>query len=52
MGRILEYIEKSGGAKYLRYKTKKFSLDSNENDTVAYNYDDIKINYKYGIGRK
>ena len=40
MGKILEYIENSGDGKYLCYKTKKFSLDSNENDTIAYNYDD------------
>jgi hypothetical protein len=40
MGKILEYIEKSGDGKYLCYKTKKFSLDNIENDTIAYNYDD------------
>jgi hypothetical protein len=40
MGRILEYIEKSGEGKYLCYKTKKFSLDNSENDTIAYNYND------------
>ncbi|GHT19746.1 hypothetical protein AGMMS4957_04720 [Bacteroidia bacterium] len=40
MGKILEYIEKSGNGKYICYKTKKLSLDSNDNDTIAYNYDD------------
>lgn len=36
MGRILDYIEKSGGGKYVCYKTKKLSLDYNDNDTLAY----------------
>ncbi|KAA6303272.1 MAG: hypothetical protein EZS26_000535 [Candidatus Ordinivivax streblomastigis] len=40
MGKILEYIEQSGNGKYQCYKTKKLSLDSNDNDTIAYNYDD------------
>jgi hypothetical protein len=40
MGKILEYIERSGDGKYLCYKTKKFSLDNTENDTIAYNYDE------------
>ncbi|MDR3327433.1 MAG: hypothetical protein LBT04_04810 [Prevotellaceae bacterium] len=43
MGKILEYIEKSGGGKYICYKTKKLSLDANDNDTIAYNYDDNTI---------
>jgi hypothetical protein len=40
MGKILEYIQQSGNGKYQCYKTKKLSLDSNDNDTIAYNYDD------------
>ena len=40
MGKILEYIEKSGDGKYLCYKTKKFLIDNNENYTIAYNNDD------------
>jgi hypothetical protein len=43
MGRILEYIQKSGNGKYQCYKTKKLSLDSNDNDIIAYNYDDNTI---------
>jgi hypothetical protein len=43
MSIILEYIEKSGDGKYFCYKTKKFSLDSNENDTIGYNYDDKTV---------
>jgi hypothetical protein len=40
MGKILDYIQLSGDGKYLCYKTKKFSLDNSENDTIAYNDDD------------
>lgn len=36
MGKILDYIEKSGGGKYICYKTKKLSLDYNDSDTLAY----------------
>ena len=36
MGKILEYIEKSGGGKYVCYKTKKLSLDISDNDTLSY----------------
>jgi hypothetical protein len=43
MGRILEYIQKSGNGKYLCYKTKKLSLDAGDNDTIAYNYDDNRV---------
>ena len=43
MGKILEYIERSGAGKYLCYKTKKLSLDANDNDTIAYNYDDNPV---------
>ncbi|MDR1973435.1 MAG: hypothetical protein LBQ31_02050 [Bacteroidales bacterium] len=43
MGKILEYIQQSGKGKYLCYKTKKLSLDSNDNDTIAYNYDDNPV---------
>jgi len=43
MGRILEYIQKSGNGKYQCYKTKKLSLDTNDNDTIAYNYDDKTV---------
>ena len=38
MGKILDYIEESGKGKYYCYKTKKISLDNNNNDTL--NYDD------------
>ena len=43
MGKILEYIERSGGGKYQCYKTQKLSLDVNDNDTIAYNYDDKPV---------
>ncbi|MDR3326610.1 MAG: hypothetical protein LBT04_00485 [Prevotellaceae bacterium] len=43
MGKILEYIQQSGNGKYQCYKTKKLSLDTNDNDTIAYNYDDNTI---------
>jgi hypothetical protein len=43
MGKILEYIQKSGNGKYLCYKTKKLSLDAGDNDTIAYNYDDNRV---------
>ncbi|MDR0605070.1 MAG: hypothetical protein LBG80_12275 [Bacteroidales bacterium] len=43
MGRILKYIEKSGNGKFQCYKTKKLSLDSNDNDIIAYNYDDKPV---------
>lgn len=36
MGRILDYIEKSGKGKYICYKTRKLSLDHNVSDTLAY----------------
>ena len=36
MGKILDYIEKSGAGKYYCYKTKKISLDKNNNDTLSY----------------
>jgi len=43
MGRLLEYIQQSGNGKYQCYKTKKLSLDFNDNDTIAYNYDDNAV---------
>jgi hypothetical protein len=43
MGKILDYIEKSGKGKYFCYKTKKLSLDTNDNDTIAYNYEDNPV---------
>jgi hypothetical protein len=43
MGRILEYIQQLGNGKYQCYKTKKLSLDANDNDTIAYNYDDNTV---------
>ncbi|MDR3094968.1 MAG: hypothetical protein LBU62_10075, partial [Bacteroidales bacterium] len=43
MGKILEYIQQSGNGKYQCYKTKKLSLDSSDNDTIVYNYDDKPI---------
>lgn len=36
MGKILDYIEKTGEGKYYCYKTKKISLDGNNNDTLDY----------------
>ena len=39
--RILECIEKNGNGNYLLYKTKKVSLDINDNDTI--NYDDKSV---------
>ena len=43
MGRILEYIQQSSKGKFQCYKTKKLSLDNNDNDTIAYNYDDNAV---------
>jgi hypothetical protein len=43
MGKILDYIQQSGNGKYQCYKTKKLSLDTNDNDTIAYNYDDKTV---------
>lgn len=42
MGMILDYIEQAGKGKYQCFKTKKICLDSVDNDTIAYNYDDKK----------
>jgi hypothetical protein len=39
MGKILEYIQKYSNGKCQCYKTKKLSLDGNDNDVIAYNYD-------------
>lgn len=36
MGKILDYIQKSGNGKYYCYKTKKFSLDNDNGDTLDY----------------
>ena len=36
MGKILDYIQESGKGKYYCYKTKKFSLDNDSNDTLIY----------------
>ena len=38
--KILDFIEKEGKGKYHCYKTRKMSLDTANNDTIAYNYDD------------
>lgn len=43
MGKILDYIQQSGNGKYQCYKTKKLSLDTHDNDTIAYNYDDKTV---------
>jgi hypothetical protein len=43
MGRILKYIQESGNGKYYCYRTKKLLLDANNNDTIAYNYDDNTV---------
>ena len=40
---ILDYIEQAGKGKYQCFKTKKICLDSVDNDTIAYNYDDKTI---------
>ena len=37
------YIEQAGKGKYQCFKTKKICLDSVDNDTIAYNYDDKTI---------
>ncbi|GHT49958.1 hypothetical protein AGMMS49982_04370 [Bacteroidia bacterium] len=36
MGKILEYIQQSGNGKFQCYKTKKLSLDSHDDGTIAY----------------
>ena len=36
MGKILDYIQESGKGKYYCYKTKKFSLDNDNSDTLTY----------------
>ena len=43
MGKILDYIQQSSNGRYQCYKTKKLSLDTNNSDTVAYNYDDKSV---------
>ncbi|GHT68752.1 hypothetical protein FACS189452_08930 [Bacteroidia bacterium] len=43
MGKILEYIQQSSNGKFQCYKTKKLSLDANDGDTIAYNYDDNPV---------
>jgi len=43
MGKILDYIQRSSNGKYQCYKTKKLSLDANDNDAIAYNYDDKTV---------
>ena len=43
MGKILDYIQQSSNGKFQCYKTKKLSLGSNDNDTIAYNYDDNSV---------
>jgi hypothetical protein len=42
MGKILKYIE-GNGTKYQCFKTRKRLLDVNDNDTIAYNYDDKPV---------
>lgn len=41
MGRILDFIDKEGNGRYSCYKTKKFSLDDNDPETL--NYDDRPV---------
>lgn len=36
MGRIIDFIQKEGQGKYLCYKTRKTSLDSDTSDTLSY----------------
>lgn len=43
MGAIIDYIEKIGEGKFFCFKTKKLCLDSSDNNTIAYNYDDKNI---------
>jgi len=43
MGKILEYIQQSSNGKFQCYKTKKLLLDNNDNDTIAYSYDDNAV---------
>ena len=38
--KILDFIEKDGDGKYSCYRTRKLVLDSNDQDTLDYNYDD------------
>ena len=40
MGRIIKFIEQLGNGSYKCYNTKKILLDSNDNDSIVYNYDD------------
>jgi hypothetical protein len=43
MDKILEYIQQLSNGKFQCYKTKKLSLDANDNNTIAYNYDDNTV---------
>jgi len=36
MGRIIDFIQKEGQGKYLCYKTRKMSLDTDSSDTLSY----------------
>lgn len=46
MGRIIDFIQTEGHGKYLCYKTKKTSLESDRTETVV--YDDKPSNQLYG----
>ena len=36
MGRIIDFIQKEGQGKYICYKTRKTSLDTESSDTLSY----------------
>ena len=40
MGAIIEYIKKTGKGKYQCFNTRKLCLDTDDRDSIAYNYDD------------
>lgn len=47
MGAIIKYIQETGAGKYICFNTKKLCLDSSDNDTITYNYDDKTVSHAY-----
>lgn len=45
MGAIIKYIQETGAGKYICFNTKKLCLDSSDNDTITYNYDDKTVSH-------
>lgn len=45
MGVIIKYIQETGAGKYICFNTKKLCLDSSDNDTITYNYDDKTVSH-------